>query len=88
MAMLWVNGAEAPPPSKFVWGLIDVSDSNSGRTQDTIMQLLTKDKHEYILRCKYCGRILQVDSPFRVCSDCRRDTGELHSVHPHRRRRR
>ena len=37
MAMLWVNGAEAPPPSKFVWGLIDVSDSNSGRTQDTIM---------------------------------------------------
>ncbi len=58
------------------------------KTQDTIMQLLTKDKHEYILRCKYCGRILPVDSPFRVCSDCRRDTGELHPVHHHRRRRR
>jgi hypothetical protein len=43
------------------------------KTQDTIMQLLSKDKHEYILRCKYCGRILPVDSPFRVCSNCRRD---------------
>jgi ATP-dependent RNA helicase SUPV3L1/SUV3 len=43
------------------------------KTQDTIMQLLAKDKHEYILRCKYCGRILPVDSPFRVCTSCRRD---------------
>lgn len=55
------------------------------KTQDTIMQLLSKDKHEYILRCKYCGRILPVDSPFRVCSSCRRDTEELRTV---RRRRR
>ena len=42
------------------------------KTQDTIMQLLSKDKHEYILRCKYCGRILPVDSPARLCKRCRR----------------
>ncbi len=61
-------------------------DSEREKTQDTIMQLLTKDKHEYILRCKYCGRILPVDSPFRVCSACRRDTEELHPVRHHHRR--
>lgn len=43
------------------------------KTQDCIMQLLSKDKHEYILRCKYCGRILPVDSPFRVCKRCRHE---------------
>lgn len=43
------------------------------KTQDTIMQLLSKGKHEYILRCKYCGRILPVDSPFRMCSSCRKE---------------
>lgn len=63
-------------------------DNEREKTQDTIMQLLTKDKHEYILRCKYCGRILPVDSPFRVCSACRRDTEELHPVRYHHRRRR
>lgn len=63
-------------------------DSEREKTQDTIMQLLTKDKHEYILRCKYCGRILPVDSPFRVCSACRRDTEELHPVRHHHRRHR
>lgn len=63
-------------------------DNEREKTQNTIMQLLTKDKHEYILRCKYCGRILPVDSPFRVCSACRRDTEELHPVRHHHRRRR
>ncbi len=63
-------------------------DNEREKTQDTIMQLLTKDKHEYILRCKYCGRILPVDSPFRVCSACRRDIEELHPVRHHHRRRR
>lgn len=63
-------------------------DREREKTQDTIMQLLTKDKHEYILRCKYCGRILPVDSPFRVCSACRRDTEDLHPVRHHHRRRR
>lgn len=62
-------------------------DSEREKTQDTIMQLLTKDKHEYILRCKYCGRILPIDSPFRVCSLCRRDTEELRPVHRRHHRR-
>ncbi len=43
------------------------------KTQDTIMSLLAKDKKEYILRCKYCGKVLPVDSPFRVCRNCRRN---------------
>lgn len=43
------------------------------KTQDIIMQLLAKDKNEYILRCRYCGRILPVDSPFRVCKQCFRE---------------
>lgn len=37
MAMIWVEGVECPTPSTFEWGLIDVSDSNSGRTLDIIM---------------------------------------------------
>ena len=40
------------------------------KTQNTIMQLLSKDKKEYILRCKYCGRILPVDSAYNLCQDC------------------
>jgi ATP-dependent RNA helicase SUPV3L1/SUV3 len=51
----------------------DWLDAEREKTQDTIMQLLAKDKHEYILRCKYCGKILPVDSPFRVCAGCRRE---------------
>ena len=41
-------------------------------TQDKIMQLLAKDKREYILRCKYCGRVLPVESASRVCERCRK----------------
>lgn len=37
MAMLWVDGVECPCPSTFEWGMIDVSDTDSGRTLDTIM---------------------------------------------------
>jgi len=42
------------------------------RTQDHIMELLALDKDEYILRCKYCGKILPVDSPARLCNKCKR----------------
>lgn len=42
------------------------------RTEDIIMKMLAKDKNEYILRCKYCGKVLPVDSPFRVCKSCKR----------------
>ncbi len=37
MAMLWVDGVECPCPSTFEWGMIDVSDTDSGRTLDTVM---------------------------------------------------
>lgn len=40
------------------------------RTQDAIMQQLAADKQDYILRCKYCGRVLPVGSPYMVCSGC------------------
>lgn len=37
MAMIWVNGTAIKTPSSFSWGLQDVSDSASGRTQDALM---------------------------------------------------
>ena len=37
MAMITVDGAEIPCPSVFTWGLQDISASESGRTDDTIM---------------------------------------------------
>lgn len=35
--MIWVNGTAIKTPSSFSWGLQDVSDSASGRTQDALM---------------------------------------------------
>lgn len=40
------------------------------KVQGRIMQLLSKDKNEYILRCKYCGRILPIGSKYSLCKDC------------------
>ena len=37
MAMMLVDGVELPTPSTFEWGMIDVSASDSGRTQDAKM---------------------------------------------------
>ena len=37
MAMIWVDGTEIKTPSSFSWGLQDVSSSESGRTQDSLM---------------------------------------------------
>lgn len=37
MAMIWVDGVAIKTPSSFSWGLQDVSDSASGRTQDALM---------------------------------------------------
>lgn len=37
MAMITVDGVEIKTPSSFSWGLQDVSDSASGRTQDALM---------------------------------------------------
>jgi hypothetical protein len=47
------------------------------------MQMLLVDKHEYILRCKYCGRILPVDSPYRMCEGCRKEAESRHPVRVH-----
>ncbi len=43
------------------------------KTQDAIMQQLSQDKQEYILRCRFCGRVLPVDSAYRVCGKCHRE---------------
>lgn len=37
MAMITVDGVTIKTPSTFSWGLQDVSDSASGRTQDALM---------------------------------------------------
>lgn len=37
MAIIIVNGSEIKTPSSFSWGLQDISDSASGRTQDSLM---------------------------------------------------
>lgn len=37
LAMLEINGAGVKDPTTFTWGLQDVSASESGRTEDTIM---------------------------------------------------
>lgn len=39
-------------------------------TQSEIMQMLLKDKNEYILRCKYCGKILPISTTNNLCDDC------------------
>ena len=40
------------------------------RTEDHIMRYLLKEKSIYIKRCRYCGRMLPIDSPFNVCERC------------------
>ena len=40
------------------------------KTEDKIMRFLMKDKSNYIKRCRYCGRILPIDTPFNVCNRC------------------
>ena len=40
------------------------------RAEDTIMRFLTKDKKNYIAKCKYCGRALPLAYPYRVCGVC------------------
>ncbi len=40
------------------------------KTQDKIMELLAQDKGDFILRCKYCGKVLPLDSGTRLCKRC------------------
>ncbi|MBQ6322099.1 MAG: ATP-dependent helicase [Lachnospiraceae bacterium] len=40
------------------------------KTENRIMRYLLKDKSDYIKRCRYCGRMLPIDSPFNSCDRC------------------
>ncbi len=40
------------------------------KTEMAIMKYLTKGKHNYIARCRYCGKLLPLASPFQVCDRC------------------
>lgn len=40
------------------------------KTEMAIMRYLTKGKHNYIARCKYCGKLLPLGSSFQVCDQC------------------
>ena len=41
-------------------------------TEERIMKYLLKEKSVYIKRCRYCGRVLPIDSPFNCCERCYR----------------
>lgn len=41
-------------------------------TEERIMKYLLKEKSVYIKRCRYCGRVLPIDSPFSCCERCYR----------------
>lgn len=45
-------------------------DAEREKTEMAIMRYLTKGKHNYIARCRYCGRQLPLASPFQVCDGC------------------
>jgi ATP-dependent RNA helicase SUPV3L1/SUV3 len=40
------------------------------KTENAIMRSLTRGKHDYIARCRYCGRLLPLGSAFQVCDEC------------------
>ena len=40
------------------------------KTEANIMRYLTKGKAEYIARCQYCGRLLPLGYPYRICEAC------------------
>lgn len=43
------------------------------KTEDKIMQLLAKDKKDYIRKCKYCGMTLPVGYAYRICAQCHKE---------------
>lgn len=45
-------------------------DAQREKTEMAIMRYLTKGKHNYIARCRYCGKLLPLGSPFQVCDGC------------------
>lgn len=45
-------------------------DKEREKTESRIMSYLSKGKQNYIARCRYCGRLLPLGSPFQVCDSC------------------
>ena len=52
------------------WLDSDWLEEERDRIQGEIMQMLAKDKNAYILRCKYCGRMLPVGATYNLCDQC------------------
>lgn len=46
-------------------------DQAREKTEEYIMRYLSKDKKEYIRKCRYCGRTLPIGYERRVCVRCR-----------------
>lgn len=46
-------------------------DQAREKTEEYIMRYLSKDKKEYIRKCRYCGRTLPIGYERRVCERCR-----------------
>lgn len=67
--MLTVDGVEIPTPSNMIWGLYDISASDSGRTEDTTMyknRVGQKRKIELVWKIKNwedTSKILQAFNP-------------------------
>lgn len=40
------------------------------KTEETIMRQLAKNKKDYIMKCKYCGKPLPFGYEFSVCEEC------------------
>lgn len=45
-------------------------DEERNRTEMMIMKYLTRGKTSYIARCRYCGKLLPLGTPFQVCDRC------------------
>lgn len=69
MSMLLVDGKEIRDPSTFSWGLMDISSSSSGRTEDMVMHKDRKGQKRKIqlswngIRKEEAAAILQAFNP-------------------------
>ncbi|MBP5223510.1 MAG: ATP-dependent helicase [Lachnospiraceae bacterium] len=45
-------------------------DKEREKTEEIIMRFLTKDKHEYIRKCQFCGTPIDLSSSSRMCDNC------------------
>lgn len=48
----------------------DRLDQEREKTEETIMRFLSKDKHEYIRKCQFCGAPIDLSSTSRMCDSC------------------